>query len=574
MTPLTSPLVVEEPLWFPSNGQPLFGCLTRPKVPLARGGVIIAPPIGREVHASRFALRRLATALAEHGFVALRFDYYGTGDSVGDMNDMELDVTWQGNVLSAVELLRSLGLSDISAVGLRLGATVLGVTASGQSLGLSSLVLWDPCDSGRTYLREAKALGMLQRKRLSGRTDEALTIAEFVLTPTRSAELSRMNLTKSKGKIAERVLVVTRNDRNMLDGLRSRLDDENVEWRRTVEQRELLDVNPLFAEMPRLTIDQIVQWLSEPASLMAIYEPVDQTTSIEIPRGDGAFAVRERYLDVGPHPLFTILTEPVINPKGPLVILVNVSNEDHTGPMRLWVDLARRWANFGLRCVRFDPQGTGASPWSGEGRNMIFEPGWSSDAECIARTLSPDDPSNVVFVSLCSGVYVALEGALALGARGVCAINPPVGIDSLRLIVRLTSSRQRLVRSVGDGLKWVLLHQRWLMAASWHFLRVVVPKKYSINLLSEVARSGIELLVLASKEDLSPFPRVPLLRSIDRRRVATPMNYHVEFLPDLDHNLQVVTGRARAVERLDEYMMERFGGLTSTSERNDNLEAM
>ena len=204
---------------------------------------------------------------------------------------------------------------------------------------------------------------------------------------------------------------------------------------------------------------------------------------------------------------------------------------------------------------------------------MIYQPGWSSDAECVVRTLYPEDPSNVVFVSLCSGVYVALEGALALKARGVCAINPPVGIDALRFIVRLTSSPRRTLRILGGGLKWLLLHQRWVMAASWHLFRVVVANEYSVDLLAEVARRGTDLLVIASEEDLPPFPRVPLLRSIDRRRVVAPRNYRVEFLPHLDHTLHAVVGRARVVERLDEYMMEHYSGLAATNEHDDNWEA-
>ena len=223
VTASRSPQVIEEPLWFASPEQPLFGWLSTPIDSLARGGVILAPPIGREAHASRYALRRLATSLAEHGFVALRFDYYGTGDSVGDMNDVEPDTTWCRNAMAAVELLRSRGLSSVSAVGLRLGATVLGVAAAEQSLGLTSMVLWDPCDSGRSFLREARALEALRRKGVPGDSDEDQTTSEFVLTPTRSAELGRLNLAKTKGKFAERVLVMARDDRTVLKGLRSRL---------------------------------------------------------------------------------------------------------------------------------------------------------------------------------------------------------------------------------------------------------------------------------------------------------------------------------------------------------------
>src|SRR5665213_1134337 len=78
---------IEEPLWFGPEQRPLFGWLTWPAGGHARGGVLCAPPIGREARAGRRAVRSLALSLAQQGFVTLRFDYDGTGDSSGDFND-------------------------------------------------------------------------------------------------------------------------------------------------------------------------------------------------------------------------------------------------------------------------------------------------------------------------------------------------------------------------------------------------------------------------------------------------------------------------------------------------------
>ena len=97
-------------------------------------------------------------ALAARGFVTLRFDFDGTGDSSGGFNDAGRDQLWIESVVEATKYLRSLGLNSVSAVGMRLGATLFGVAADRHQLDLSSVVLWDPCDSGQSFLRELNAL--------------------------------------------------------------------------------------------------------------------------------------------------------------------------------------------------------------------------------------------------------------------------------------------------------------------------------------------------------------------------------------------------------------------------------
>ena len=127
--------------------------------------------------------------------------------------------------------------------------------------------------------------------------------------------------------------------------------------------------------------------------------------------------------------LFGVLTHeqdaPVL-PDRPTVIFLNVANQHHIGPNRLWVELSREWATAGIRSLRLDLSGLGDSPdrQGGQGEWECNKPEAFDDVADAVDWVSPDDPTNVVLVGLCSAGYQALESALAVRARGVVAINP------------------------------------------------------------------------------------------------------------------------------------------------------
>ena len=147
----------EESIWFGNDDRTLFGRLTLPSGDEALGGVVLSPPIGRESRLARRALRTLAIYLAFDGYASIRFDHFGTGDSTGSMNEGDFDDAWIEGIGCASALLRSLGLATISAVGMRMGATILGAASAKKDLGWASAVMWDPCETGRSYFRELGA---------------------------------------------------------------------------------------------------------------------------------------------------------------------------------------------------------------------------------------------------------------------------------------------------------------------------------------------------------------------------------------------------------------------------------
>jgi alpha-beta hydrolase superfamily lysophospholipase len=147
-----------KPLWFGPEDRPLFGWVHAPASGQVRGAVVLAPTLGIEAVNARYAYKDLADALADAGFAAIRFDYDGTGDSAGVLDDPGRVDAWLHSLRTAIELVKGLALGRVSVVGLRIGATLAAEVLGSGPASIDDLVLWDPCASGRTFLREQSAL--------------------------------------------------------------------------------------------------------------------------------------------------------------------------------------------------------------------------------------------------------------------------------------------------------------------------------------------------------------------------------------------------------------------------------
>ncbi len=366
---------------------------------------------------------------------------------------------------------------------MRLGATLIGVTSDQNELDLSSVVLWDPCESGQSFLREISALEALRRNDIQIVAGDPIETSEFVISPRAAAEIRRIALTETKAHTyAQRTLVVTRRGRPLSKRLRSRMEADSVEFKTTDEQEALLDVDPTWATLPERTIDDITTWLCAPQLELTSFDVAALPKSAVVLRETDRFAVEERIMEFGPERLFGIVSQPVGEHHGPLVVMFNAAIEEHTGPSRLWVDLSRRWAGYGMRSVRFDLRGLGDSPWQGRQYDSeFFFVEWLNDVLVVSRELNPDEPSDSVFIGLCSGAYWAIEAALELRARGVCVINPPMYINALHTARRLEISRRPSMRSTGQRLKnlikrrWFFAKHPWMSAATWHLTRILCP---------------------------------------------------------------------------------------------------
>ncbi len=146
-----SPTSVLTPRYFGEPREALYGLLTPAERDVRRRhGVLLCPPIGHEHVRSHWALRQAAAVLARSGFDVLRFDWFGVGDSFGELSEASVARWRQDLTTAAAELRAATGARRISAVGLRFGATI--AATSSDLLRLSALVLWDPVVDGAEYV--------------------------------------------------------------------------------------------------------------------------------------------------------------------------------------------------------------------------------------------------------------------------------------------------------------------------------------------------------------------------------------------------------------------------------------
>jgi pimeloyl-ACP methyl ester carboxylesterase len=119
----------------------------------ARRAAVLCQPWGSEyLHAHR-TMRQLAINLSAAGFHTLRFDFFGTGDSGGDEMDTNLGGLETDVELAIEEINDVVGTTQVTLIGLRLGATVAINVAARLPRNIDALVLWDPVVSGEEYLQ-------------------------------------------------------------------------------------------------------------------------------------------------------------------------------------------------------------------------------------------------------------------------------------------------------------------------------------------------------------------------------------------------------------------------------------
>lgn len=224
--------------YFGSSARTLLGTLHNPQRLRARSAaVLLCNPFGEEAARAHRIYRVLGTQLERSGYASLRFDYGGTGDSLGADDDVTLD-GWLADIVAAGEELRSAsGAKRLVVVGLRLGATLAALATSRAGLRPRHLILWDPIVDGAAYLRDlAAAHRSYMRDELEGWTDRLahhdgvpLEALGSAIPPALGAQLAALDLAREPIN-AELVTVIRTQDGAGLDRLRAKLVSPANRW--------------------------------------------------------------------------------------------------------------------------------------------------------------------------------------------------------------------------------------------------------------------------------------------------------------------------------------------------------
>lgn len=148
---------MHEAFFFGPGSRRLFGSYHPPAG--GRGNVltVICPPLLSELGRTHSALRKLAVSLAEAGHHVLRFDYYGTGDSFGTLEEATVS-DWLEDIAMAVQEGRDIsGCTAARVIGVRAGA-LLACKSVGVATDVERLVLWDPPTNGDEFLKDLRCI--------------------------------------------------------------------------------------------------------------------------------------------------------------------------------------------------------------------------------------------------------------------------------------------------------------------------------------------------------------------------------------------------------------------------------
>lgn len=575
------------PRWFGPETSALFGWFHLPDDECVRSWAVLCPALGFEAGSAHYAYRKLAERLAEKGVGVLRFDYEGTGDSAGAGDEPGRARAWRKSFREAVAAVRCAATVPVVAVGMRMGATIAFLEAC-DGAQVDGLVLWDPCPSGRSFLRQQAALMRIVTG-IEPSGDGSVEVMGLRYGADAVEDLRSLDLSAADpASRALPTLVLWRSER-----VRDRVLEEKlacwegaapVEWATAEGQDELFAVG----RVPEESLEKVVSWTKTFGGAPAAVSPLPGRSTVVV-SGPGGAAVSESALSLGPVELFGVMSEPLggaqssgANSNGrppPVVMFFNFGISHHDGPGRMWVELGRSWAAKGLRCLRVDRSGIGDSPVRpGQTERMTFPPEAVDDARDLARAVSPEDPSNVVLIGVCAGAYLAVEGGISLSARGVCAVNPVLTFVPQEHWTGQTDPGRRAVRSKRWWMKGRFAHSRWAQKAKphipwrfWWALHVLGVQRSPGSGFEPLVEKGADTLVICDGRDAGPY----LQRSswiLDR--LSATGRFRFESSEMIDHLLLTEAFRDYVGERLTENVVSSFAPAGCAGAREPGEEAV
>lgn len=234
-----------QPVSFGTSDRQLLGIYYPPEGEQPRdAAVLLCGPAPQEYMLTYWATRKLATLLARHGFPVMRFDYFGTGDSAGETEEGRPRLWVEDVGAAARELLDVSGAYALSAVGLRLGASLATLAAS-ESLDLEDLVLWEPVVQGSAYVDELRAIAARKYSEFLFPPDQSPGSGQLLGYPFSGSveeETRALDLLRTLPRARRRVVMAVSEERPLYLSLKARLEEEAAQggpalsWRHEPEQ--------------------------------------------------------------------------------------------------------------------------------------------------------------------------------------------------------------------------------------------------------------------------------------------------------------------------------------------------
>jgi alpha/beta superfamily hydrolase len=246
----------------------LYGCYHLPPDYRHRPGVLICQPTGHEYERCHRAMRQLAVQSAKKGLSAMRFDYYATGDSAGNCEELSL-ARMRLDIQRAIQhCCDKTGVKQLTLVGVRLGATLAAQLAS-SCCEIESLVLYAPVFDGEALFNEWQRDQQAFHDKHSYQLQQAGAneILGFTVPGKFQSELRRNFDPAAPGRALKRVLILTdETDSNseLVNRWVEMFNHQAIEVTlEIVENIAIWRREPMEAIVPVKTIRRIVKWIGE-----------------------------------------------------------------------------------------------------------------------------------------------------------------------------------------------------------------------------------------------------------------------------------------------------------------------
>ncbi|MCB9066932.1 MAG: hypothetical protein H6629_03880 [Calditrichae bacterium] len=259
---------MKESFYFDSNGKSLLGVYHAPAFSNDRQhGVVLCYPFGQEYVRTHRLFKQMAVRLSRDGYHVLRFDYFGTGDSAGELTDATINI-WQENVHNAIEELHDCGdVQSVSLIGLRLGGAIAAL-AGAASGDVHSIALWDTVSNGETYWQSLETqhqnwlISHLVKPQSAGDVRE---IVGFTISDAFEKSVRQLDLSALQQSPAQHILILS-NSENGVSGLENHLQKSGsqVKSQQIPEQQVWQESASLENFLvPNNSLQAIQDWLDE-----------------------------------------------------------------------------------------------------------------------------------------------------------------------------------------------------------------------------------------------------------------------------------------------------------------------
>jgi len=379
-------------------------------------GIVLCAAQNHEDLCTHKSLRLMADRFAAHGYPALRFDYAGTGDSLGNDRDPERVEAWISSIEAAVFWMHAnTGVERIVLAGLRLGSLL--AAAAAERLGtISGLILMAPVVSGHAYMRELSTFSNLIRKpegAAPASQSSNREIAGFVFTPETIKDISTIDLTAFKAAPAPQVLVIAIESQASASKLAKSWSTlgGHVEQQVFDHYAELM-MDPAFSRFPAEAVNHSIDWLGRHFAFVprqalkqaAPYRPLEESHFSEHPIFFGSA-----------QKLFGIMCVPEdLTYERPAIVFLNAGANHHIGWGRSTVEACRKLAGVGLATLRIDIAAIGDSPDPASGvEQVLYRDESTKDISAAIDWLEAQGFHNITVIGLCAGAHLGFHTALA-----------------------------------------------------------------------------------------------------------------------------------------------------------------